>query len=73
MNKELLEKLKHKKEAYRGWKQGQIAWEGYRETVWVARDQVRKGKALTELNLARGVKGNKKNFCIVACTYKVYQ
>ncbi|KAK4832976.1 hypothetical protein QYF61_026802 [Mycteria americana] len=46
MNKELLDKLKHKKEAYRGWKQG----------------QVRKAKALIELNLARDVKGNKKSF-----------
>ena len=25
MDKELLDKLKHRKEAYRGWKQGQIA------------------------------------------------
>ncbi|GAB0203375.1 hypothetical protein GRJ2_002803100 [Grus japonensis] len=34
MNKELLGKVKHtKKEAYRGWKQGQVAWEEYRETV----------------------------------------
>ncbi|KFW71682.1 hypothetical protein AS28_14104, partial [Pygoscelis adeliae] len=62
MNKELLDKLKHKKEAYRGWKQGQVAWEEYREIVRAARDQVRKAKALTELNLARDVKGNKKSF-----------
>ena len=61
MNKELLDKLKHKKEAYRGWKQGQVAWEEYREIVRVARDQVRKAKALIELNLARDVKGNKKS------------
>ena len=27
MDKELLDKLKHKKEAYRGWKQGQVVWE----------------------------------------------
>ena len=33
MSKELLDKLKHKKEAYRVWKQGPVAWEGYRETV----------------------------------------
>ncbi|GAB0189924.1 protein inscuteable [Grus japonensis] len=33
MNKELLDKLKHKNEAYRGWKQGQVAWEEYREIV----------------------------------------
>ena len=62
MNKELLEKLKHKKEACRGWKQGQTTWEGYRETVRVAREQVRKAKALIELNLARDIKGNKKSF-----------
>ncbi|GAB0182313.1 mitochondrial enolase superfamily member 1 [Grus japonensis] len=62
MNKELLDKLKHKKEAYRGWKQGQVAWEEYRETVQAARDQVRKAKALIEFNLARDVKGKKKSF-----------
>ena len=62
MNKKLLAKLKQKKEAYRGWKQGQVAWEDYREIVQVAREQVRKAKALTELNLARDVKGNKKAF-----------
>ncbi|GAB0190203.1 hypothetical protein GRJ2_001485600 [Grus japonensis] len=33
MNKELLDKLKHKKEAYRGWKQGQVAWGEYRGIV----------------------------------------
>ncbi|GAB0202809.1 mitochondrial enolase superfamily member 1 [Grus japonensis] len=57
-----LDKLKHKKEAYRGWKQGQAAWEEYREIVRAARDQVRKAKALIELNLARDIKGNKKSF-----------
>ena len=44
MNKELLDKLIHKKEAYRGWKQGQVAWAEYREIVQAARDQVRKLK-----------------------------
>ncbi|GAB0205000.1 hypothetical protein GRJ2_002965600 [Grus japonensis] len=66
MNKELLSKVKHNMEAYRGWKQGQVAWEEYRETVRAARDQVRKAKALIELNLARftsrDTKGNKKSF-----------
>jgi len=33
MNKEILDKLKHKKEAYGEWKQGQVAWEEYRKTV----------------------------------------
>ncbi|GAB0208321.1 mitochondrial enolase superfamily member 1 [Grus japonensis] len=62
MNKELLGKVKQKKEAYRGWKQGQVAWEVYRETVRAARDQVRKAKALTEISLARDVKDKKKSF-----------
>ena len=61
MNKEILDKFRHKKEAYRGWKQGQVAWEEYREMVRAARDQVRKAKALIKLNLARDVKGNKKS------------
>ncbi|GAB0207625.1 hypothetical protein GRJ2_003228200 [Grus japonensis] len=62
MNKEVLGKVKHKKEAYRGWKQGQVAWEEYREIVQAGRDQVRKAKALTEISLARDVKNNKKSF-----------
>ncbi|GAB0184878.1 mitochondrial enolase superfamily member 1 [Grus japonensis] len=62
MNKELLGKVKQKKEAYRGWKQGQVAWEDYRETVRAAREQVRKARALTEISLARDVKDNNKSF-----------
>ncbi|GAB0189774.1 mitochondrial enolase superfamily member 1 [Grus japonensis] len=62
MNKELLGKVKQKKEAYGGWKQGQVAWEEYRETVRAAREQVRKAKALIEISLARDVKDNKKSF-----------
>ncbi|GAB0204934.1 mitochondrial enolase superfamily member 1 [Grus japonensis] len=62
MNRELLGKVKQKKEAYRGWKQGQVAWEEYRETVRAARDQARKAKALIEINLARDVKDKKKSF-----------
>ncbi|KFV17626.1 hypothetical protein N340_12724, partial [Tauraco erythrolophus] len=62
MNKELLDQLGHKKKAYRGWKQGQVAWEEYREIVRATRDQVRKAKALIQLNLARDIKGDKKNF-----------
>ncbi|GAB0203482.1 hypothetical protein GRJ2_002813800 [Grus japonensis] len=62
MNKELLGKVKQKKEAYRRWKQGQVTWEEYRETVQAAREQVRKAKALIEISLARDVKDNKKSF-----------
>ncbi|KFV20297.1 hypothetical protein N340_07071, partial [Tauraco erythrolophus] len=62
MNKEFLDQLRHTKKAYRGWKQGRVAWEEYRAIVQAIRDQVRKAKALIELNLARDIKGNKKNF-----------
>jgi len=51
-----------KKEVYRGWKQGQVAWEEYREIVQAARGQIRKAKTLIELNLARGIKDNTKSF-----------
>ncbi|PKU46884.1 hypothetical protein llap_2857 [Limosa lapponica baueri] len=61
-NKEFLEQLKLKKEAYRGQKQGQVAWEEHREIVRAARDQVRQAKAQTKLNLARDIKGNKNSF-----------
>ncbi|GAB0204905.1 mitochondrial enolase superfamily member 1 [Grus japonensis] len=60
--RELLGKFKHETEAYRGWKQGQVAWKEYREIVQAARDQVRKAKVLIEINLARDIKGNKKSF-----------
>ncbi|PKU35912.1 hypothetical protein llap_13783 [Limosa lapponica baueri] len=63
MSKELLDKLKSKKEAYRGWKQGQVDWVEYRETVQAARNKIRQAKAQIELNLARDIKGSKKNFC----------
>ncbi|KGL93213.1 hypothetical protein N301_01878, partial [Charadrius vociferus] len=62
MNKELLDMLKRKKEAYREWKQGRIAWEEYRGIVQAARHRVRQAKAQIELNLARDIKTNKKSF-----------
>lgn len=33
MNRELLAKLEHKKEEYRGWKQEWVTWEDYRNIV----------------------------------------
>ncbi|KFV13722.1 hypothetical protein N340_01198, partial [Tauraco erythrolophus] len=65
MNKEILDQRRDKKKAYRGWKQGQVAWEEYKEIVRATREQIRKAKALikaSELNLARDIKDNKKNF-----------
>lgn len=48
MNKDLLNKLQNKKEAFRGWKQGQVAWKEFRETVQAARGEVRKAKVLID-------------------------
>uniref|UniRef100_A0A8B9FNM4 Reverse transcriptase domain-containing protein n=1 Tax=Amazona collaria TaxID=241587 RepID=A0A8B9FNM4_9PSIT len=62
MDKELLSKIRRKKEAYKRWKQGQAACEEDRDVVREARDQVRKAKAHFELNLARDVKDNRKGF-----------
>ena len=50
------------KEVYSMWKEGQAAWEKYRDTVRVCRSVKMKAKAHLELDLARKVKGNKKGF-----------
>lgn len=54
-----MDELKHKKEVYRGWKQGQVACEEYRE-----QPEIRLGKleAPIDLNLARDIQGNDKSF-----------
>ena len=58
----LLGLVKGKKKVYREWKQEWVTWKKYKEVVWAARDQVRKAKTQTELNLARDKKENKKKF-----------
>ncbi|KFQ50610.1 hypothetical protein N334_03009, partial [Pelecanus crispus] len=62
LSRDLLVKLKSKRELHRQWKQGQVSWEEYREAAWWCREGVRKAKAQLELNLARDVKNNKKGF-----------
>ncbi|GAB0186019.1 mitochondrial enolase superfamily member 1 [Grus japonensis] len=44
------------------WKKGLATCEEYRDVVSVCRDATRKAKAHLELNLARGIKHNKKGF-----------
>ena len=41
---------------YRKWKQGCVAWEGYRDIVSMCRHKIRKAKAQIELNVVRDVK-----------------
>ncbi|XP_068520926.1 uncharacterized protein [Anas acuta] len=62
LSNDLLVKLRQKKELHRQWKRGRVLWEEYRNAVWTCRDGIRKAKALTELNLARDAKNNKKGF-----------
>ncbi|KFV02204.1 hypothetical protein N339_05970, partial [Pterocles gutturalis] len=62
LSKDLQLKLKEKREMYRKWKQGYVAWEEYRGVVQMCRDRIRKAKAQMELNLARDVKNSKKVF-----------
>lgn len=60
MNKMLLTKLRHKKEAHRRQKQGLMILEKYREIIQAFRDCISKAKAHMELNLVRDIKGNKR-------------
>jgi len=60
--RDLLVKLKGKRELHRQWKQGQETWKEYRDAAWLCRGGVRKAKAQLELNLARDAKNNKKGF-----------
>lgn len=52
----------HKKEAYRWWKRGQLTREEYWEIVWTDRNQIRKAKDWTELNLDRDIIDKKTFF-----------
>ena len=58
MSKELLEKLKWKREVHSMWKKGLTTWDEYGSVVRVCRDVTRKAKAHLELNLAIHVKDN---------------
>lgn len=60
LSKELLVKLRHKKEMHRQWKQEHVAWKEHRDAAQMYRDGIRKAKAQVELSLARDAKSNKK-------------
>ena len=63
LNQDLMIKLDSKKKIHRLWKQGQGTWKEYRDAAMLCRDGVRKVKAQLELDLGRGAKKNKKDFC----------
>ena len=62
LSKNLLVRLRYKKEMHSQWTQGHVAWEEYRDADWMCRDGIRKAKTQMELNLARDAKNNKKEF-----------
>lgn len=59
LSKYLQVKLKCKKEMHRQCNQGHISWKGYRDTVGMCRDEIRKAKVQLELSLARDAKIHK--------------
>ncbi|KFZ48070.1 hypothetical protein N321_02745, partial [Antrostomus carolinensis] len=62
LSKDLLVKLREKKEMYREWKQVCVAWEEYRDDLQMCRDGIKKAKAAVELKLVRHMKNIKKGF-----------
>ncbi|KFQ76863.1 hypothetical protein N335_14424, partial [Phaethon lepturus] len=62
LSRDLLGKLKGRKEMHKQWKQRQGSWDGYSNAARLCRDEVRRAKAQLELNLAREAKNNKSSF-----------
>ncbi|CAM5102982.1 unnamed protein product [Eretmochelys imbricata] len=62
LNSEILADLEHKKEAYKKLKIEQMTREEYKNIARGCRSEIRKAKSHLELQLARGVKSNKKGF-----------
>ncbi|KFQ75511.1 hypothetical protein N337_12410, partial [Phoenicopterus ruber ruber] len=71
LSRDLLVKIKGKREMHRQWKQGQVSWEEYRDAAQLCRDGVRKAKAWLALNLARDAKNNKGFYRYVSQKRKV--
>lgn len=62
MNKELLAKLKHKKESIQKVEAGRGNLGGIRDTAQACRNAIWKVKPYLELNLTRDIKGSQKDF-----------
>jgi len=60
--RDLLVKLKSKRELHSQWKQGQISCKEYKDAVQLCTEGVRRAKAQLELNLARDAKNSKNSF-----------
>ena len=62
LSRDLADLLWLKRKAYKEWRMGFTSKEDYSALVRSCRDQTRKAKAATELQLASGIKDNKKSF-----------
>jgi len=62
MSKEVRAEIRWKRKVHGMWKEGQATWEECKNVVKACRDATRKAKVHLEMNLARGVKNNKKGF-----------
>ena len=58
MSKELMDKMKGKKNVYEMWKKGLSSWEEYRSVAGDCKEVTRKATAYLELKLAKELKDN---------------
>lgn len=61
MNRDFLLEFRRKREVYGPWKQGQVSWEDYRDTIHHCREKTGVTKAQLELKLASTVWDNKRD------------
>lgn len=62
MSKELMDKIKGKKQLYEMWKKDLSSWEETRSVVRACREEMRKAKAHQELKLMKEIKDNRNVF-----------
>lgn len=62
MSKELMDKIKGKKQLYEMWEKDLSSWEETRSVVRACREAMRKAKAHQELKLMKEIKDNRNIF-----------
>lgn len=72
LSRELLFRLKGKKQMHRQCELGQVTWKEFRDAVLLCRDKVRKAKAKPELNLAGDAKIDKSFYRCVKQSEREY-
>ncbi|XP_059576813.1 uncharacterized protein LOC132247742 [Alligator mississippiensis] len=62
LNRELMDCLHLKRKAYEGWKTGNTTKKEHSELICTSKEQTRKAKAVTKIQLATQIKDNKMSF-----------